>query len=140
MDSYTATYFAVTAYQMILIPLRPYLSRPMTLQSLEHELQLRVEGVDYVLRLLQSLTAFFSYGYSRGAMFQVMLFYVFDASAMLCSAIMHDDDRSLSRREDMLNAIQESVEVLTDLGHISWIAETLWKIMARTTQRLAIAF
>ena len=127
------------AYQMMLIPLRPYLSRHVTLQSPEHELQLRVEGVDYVLRLLQSLIAFFSHGYSRGAMYHVMLFYVFDASATLCSAIMHDDDRSLSRCEDMRNAIQESVEVLTDLGHISSIAETLRKILAHTTQRLAIA-
>ena len=69
-----------------------------------------------------------------------MLFYIFDASAMLYSAIMHDDDRSLIRCEDILNTIRESVEVLKELGHISSMAETLWKIMARTTQRLAIAF
>ena len=127
------------AYQMMLIPLRSYLSRHLTLQSPEHELQLRVEGVDYVLRLLQSLIAFFSHAYSRGAVYQVMLLYVFEASATLCSAVMHDDGRSLSRRGDMLNAIQESVEVLAELRHISWIAETLRKIIARTTQRLAIA-
>lgn len=129
-----------TTYQMMLIPLRPYLSRHMTLLSPEHELQLRVEAIDYVLRLLQSLIAFFSRGSLQEPMFQVMLFYVFDASATLCSAIVHDDDRSLSRRKEILNAIQEGVEVLTELADISWTAETLRKIMARSTQRLAIAF
>lgn len=97
-------------YQMMLIPLRPYLSRHMSLHSPKYELQLRVQGVDYALRFLQSLIGFFNCAYICDATFQVLLISVFDVSAILCSTIMHDEGGSLSRRGSIFKAIQQSTE------------------------------
>ncbi len=126
-------------YQTMLIPLRPYLSRHMSLQSPMYELQLRVAGVEYALRFLHSLIGFFNRVYLRDATFQVLLFCVFDVSAILCSTIMHDGDGSLSRREDIAKAIQESIDVLTKLGHITWTAETLRRMIARIAFEISLS-
>lgn len=122
------------AYRMMLDPLRPYLSCGMTAQSTKDELQLRAEGVDHALKFLHSLIAFFSYIYLRDAMFHVMLFSLFETSAMLCSTIIHDEDGSLSRRDDILDTVQGSVAVLRKLTDSTWTARILHKNLARITQ------
>lgn len=126
------------AYRMLLDPLRPYLSCEMTAQSTNDELQLRAEGVNYALKLLQSLIAFFNHIYLRDAMLHVMLFSLFEISAMLCSTIIHDDDGSLSRRDDILDTVQASVAVLRKLADSTWTAGLLHKHLARITQGIVV--
>lgn len=128
----------VVAYQMMLKPLRPYLSRRMTLQSQKYELQLRTQGVDYALRFLHSLIIFLNHAYLRDAMFPVMLFFVFDVSITLCSTIIHDEDGSLNRSDDIVNAILEGSSTLAKLASATWTAKTLQRILDRITLRIGL--
>ncbi|ODA83455.1 hypothetical protein RJ55_01969 [Drechmeria coniospora] len=123
------------AYLIVLDPLRPYLARHLSARSPPEELEIRRDGVDYSLHLMSALHRFFDHVYPRDAKFHAVLFYLFDTAAVLCSALLHDDDASIPRRRDILAAIDKAVAALERLRHVTETAKTSYEVILRVSRR-----
>ncbi|KHN93799.1 uncharacterized protein MAM_08326 [Metarhizium album ARSEF 1941] len=130
-------YLHMMALSMMLDPIRPYLAKPMTKQSLSDELSIRDDGIDYSLRLLDGLHGFFDYICPRDTKFHFVLFCIFDTAAVLCSALMHDQDSSLPRRRDMLSAVDKALSMLKRLKTATKTARTSYEVLAKIAQNIA---
>ncbi|KJZ71699.1 hypothetical protein HIM_08896 [Hirsutella minnesotensis 3608] len=124
------------AYSMLLEPIRPYLARPMTANTAPAELQIRSNGIDYCLRLMSALYAFFNHVYPRDAKYHYVLFCIFDLAAILCSTVMHDEDKSTPRRDEILGAIDGAVAMLRRLNDATKMAKASYDVLLRVSQRV----
>ncbi|KAF5018193.1 hypothetical protein F66182_9834 [Fusarium sp. NRRL 66182] len=124
------------AFSMLLLPIRAFLTRPFDIRSLDTELKIRSDGVDYCLELMASLRGFFDHLYPRDAKFHFVLFCIFDTSTVLCSAILHDAHHTLPRRDDILTAIDGAHSMLQSLRMVTKSAKASYGILTRIVQRL----
>lgn len=125
------------AYSMALYPIRAYLAKPMSKYSSSVELQIRRDGVDYSLRLLDTLHHYFDYIYPRKAKLHFIVSSIFDTAAGLCSAIIHDQDESIPRRREIPYGVDKAVGMLKRLSQVAKPAriwyDVLVKVLHRTT-------
>ncbi|PHH83857.1 hypothetical protein CDD83_2909 [Cordyceps sp. RAO-2017] len=129
-------YLRTMAYSMLLDPIRAYLAKPMTAESSPVELRIRDDGIDYCLRLMGFLYGFFDHVYPRDAKFHFVLFCIFDTAAVLCSALMHDGDGTIPRRDDILGAVDGALAMLKRLNNATKTAKTSYEILLRVSQRV----
>ncbi|XP_044722136.1 fungal specific transcription factor domain-containing protein [Hirsutella rhossiliensis] len=129
-------YLHTMSFSMLLDPIRAYLAKPMTASSPPDELRIRSDGINYCLRLMSALYGFFDHVYPRDAKFHFVLFCIFDTAAVLCSALMHDEDGSTPRRDDILGAIDGAVAMLKRLNNATKTAKTSYDILLRVSQRV----
>ncbi|UNI17870.1 hypothetical protein JDV02_004184 [Purpureocillium takamizusanense] len=129
-------YLRTMTYSMMLDPFRAYLTRHMSASSPPVELSIRSDGLDYALRLVGALHGFFDHVYPRDAKFHWVLFCIFDTAAVLCSSLMHDDDGSIPRREEILGAIDDAVDKLRRLNTVTKAARTSYEVLVRVSQRV----
>ncbi|PNY28957.1 transcriptional regulatory protein [Tolypocladium capitatum] len=132
-------YLHTMSFSMLLDPIRAYLAMPMTTSSQPDELRIRSDGIDYSLKLMGALYDFFDHVYPRDAKFHFVLFCIFDTAAVLCSALMHDQDTSIPRRDDILGAIDGAVNMLRRLNTVTKTAKTSYEILLRVSQRVTRA-
>ncbi|POR38437.1 Putative transcriptional regulatory protein C3C7.04 [Tolypocladium paradoxum] len=132
-------YLHTMSFSMLLDPIRAYLAKPMTTDSQPDELNIRSDGIDYSLKLMGALYGFFDHVYPRDAKFHFVLFCIFDTAAVLCSALMHDEDTSIARRDDILGAIDGAVNMLRRLNTVTITAKTSYEILLRVSQRVTRA-
>ncbi|KAM0503717.1 hypothetical protein ACHAP8_002958 [Fusarium lateritium] len=123
------------AFTMLVQPIRGFLTRPFAIRSLEAELQIRSDGIDYCLELMVSLRGFFDLVYPRDAKYHFVLFCIFDISTVLCSAILHDEQYTLPRRDDVYRAIDEAHALLQSMRTVAKSAKA-YGILTRIVQRL----
>ncbi|KAG8674388.1 hypothetical protein FPOAC1_000355 [Fusarium poae] len=123
------------AFTMLVQPIRGFLTRPFAIQSMEAELQIRSDGIDYCLELMVSLRGFFDHVYPRDAKYHFVLFCIFDISTVLCSAILHDEQHTLPRRDDVYRAIDEAHALLQSMRTVAKSAKA-YGILTRIVQRL----
>jgi hypothetical protein len=124
------------AFTMLLQPIRSFLTRPFAIRSLEAELQIRSDGIDYCLELMVSLRGFFDHVYPRDAKYHFVLFCIFDISTVLCSAVLHDEQHTLPRGDDVYRAIDEAHAMLQSLRTMTKSAKASYGILTRIVQRL----
>ncbi|TWU78202.1 hypothetical protein ED733_007866 [Metarhizium rileyi] len=129
-------YLHTIALAMILDPIRPFLAKSMSKQSPPDELKIRNDGIEYSLRLLDALHDLFDHVYRRDAKFHFVLFCIFDTAAVLCSALMHDQDSSLPRRNDMLTAVDKAVSMLKQLNAVTKTARTTYEVLVKIAQNI----
>lgn len=129
-------YLRTMTYSMLLDPFRGYLARHMAATSPPTELGIRSQGIDHALRLMNALYGFFDYVYPRDAKFHWVLFCIFDTAAVLCSSLMHDDDGSIARRDEILAAIDGAVAMLRRLNTVTKAARTSYEVLVRVSQRV----
>ncbi|KAH7256757.1 fungal-specific transcription factor domain-containing protein [Fusarium tricinctum] len=129
-------FIRTVAFSMLLQPIRGFLTRPFAIRSLEPELQIRKDGINYCLELMVSLRGFFDHVYPRDAKFHFVLFCIFDISTVLCSAVLHDEHHTLPRREDVYRTIDEAHSLLQSLRTITKSAQASYGILTRIVQRL----
>lgn len=129
-------YLHTMSHSMLLDPIRAYLARTMTMASPIQELQIRSDGVDYALRLMGCLYGFFNHVYPRDAKFHFVLFCIFDTAALLCSALMHDQDGSMPRRQDISAAIDGALAMLRRLSKVTKTARKSYEMLVRVSQRV----
>ncbi|KAF4450110.1 hypothetical protein F53441_6709 [Fusarium austroafricanum] len=125
-----------TAFSMLLQPIRGFLTRPFAIRSLDAELQIRSDGIDYCLELMASLRGFFDHVYPRDAKFHFVLFCIFDTSTVLCSAVLHDEHHTLPRRDDVYKTIDEAHAMLQSLRMATKSVKASYGILTRIVQRL----
>lgn len=129
-------YLQVISFSMLLDPMRTYLAKQMPRETPAVELKIRSDGIDYALKLLDGLYALFECIWPRDTKFHYILFSIFDTAAVMCSAIMHDADQSIPRKNDMRDAVQSALGMLERLKSATKLGRTSYKILLRLTQKL----
>lgn len=115
----------VVAYSFLLGPLKAYLiglADPQV-RGTKREFELRAKGVDVCLHLLDAAECFYKLIYPASVKYFFILFFIFDGATVLCSALAHDPDRSLPKRERVILALRHSLGLLEDVSHLSKTAE-----------------
>lgn len=129
-------YLHTMALSMMLDPMRAYLAKPISTQSPPDEIKIRNDGIDYSLRLMDALHGFFDHVYPRDAKFHFVLFCVFDTAAVLCSAVMHDQDWGISKRTAVLTAIDKAVSMLKRLNTVTKTARTSYEVLVKLVNNI----
>lgn len=110
-------YLHTMSCSMMLDPIRAYLAKPMNRKTTpEKELQIRKDGIDYALKIMNSLYGFFDYVWPRDAKFHFVIFSIFDTAAVYSSVIMHDEDNSAPKRPEMLKAMEAALGMIKKLA------------------------
>ncbi|TQV99005.1 Fungal specific transcription factor [Cordyceps javanica] len=129
-------YLHTMAYSMLLDPIRAYMARRMTVNSPPNDLRIRDEGITYTMKLMSALSSFFEFLYPRDARFHWALFSIFDTAAVLCSVILHDEDRCISRRQEIIMAIESARSMLARLAAETRTAKTSYEILSKLAKRI----
>ncbi|ATY65048.1 Fungal specific transcription factor [Cordyceps militaris] len=129
-------YLHTMAYSMLLDPLRAYMARRITANSPPDDLRIRDEGIAYTLKLMSALSEFFDFLYPKDAKFHWALFSIFDTAAVLCSVILHDEDRCIPSRQEILMAIESARCMLQRLATETRTAKTSYEILSRLAKRI----
>ncbi|KAI1526169.1 Fungal-trans domain containing protein [Pyrenophora tritici-repentis] len=96
--------------------LKPYLTRERRDKITDRDDEFRRKGIDVALDLLKVARKLFDHEFPINAKFHMVVFCVFDTATLLCSAIIHDRDRVLPHREEVVDAIENSLDMLHQLS------------------------
>ena len=125
-------YLHTTALSMSLGPLRSFMVKEITqTETPTIEVNFRSDGVHYALGLMGAVHRFFEYVWTRDSTFHFVPFCIFDTAALLCSAIMHDKDGTIPRRQEILSAIELALDSLKRLSTATNTAKTPFVILRR---------
>ncbi len=122
---------------MLLIPLKPFIVMPLEESAPAREKYARSHGVDVCISLMDSAKVLFDQVYPNDAKFHFSFFALFDGSALLCSAIMHDAHDTLPRRPEIIKHIKRALEMLAQLPHTE-TARTAYKVLRRLANALTL--
>lgn len=129
-------YLHTAAYSTALEPTRAYLATTMNSSTDEEVLQIRRDGVNYSLSLMESLYGFFEHIWPRDAKFYFVIFSIFDTAAIHTSVLLHDEGGMVERRDDMLDAIDGALYMLKQLTAFTKPAQTYHDILVRLRKKV----
>lgn len=129
-------YLRTMAYSMTLDPIRAYLAKPLNSSSPGVELQIRNDGIGYALKLMDALQGFFDHVWPRDAKFHFVIFSIFDTAAVYSSVIMHDEDNTAPKREEMLRAMEDALEMMKRLMTAIPAAQLYHDILTRLHKKI----
>ena len=122
------------AYSIALDPVRSCLARPLLPDCAPEEAQVRRDSINFALNLMASLHAFFDCLYPHDSKFHLVLFSVFDTAAVLCSAVLHDQHGVMSRRAEVIGAIEKALAMLKRLHNLTKTARSSYEVLAKVAQ------
>ncbi|KAL2865446.1 uncharacterized protein BJX67DRAFT_358917 [Aspergillus lucknowensis] len=102
----------IIGYMMMLMPLKQCLTKHFNTNSSSMEKGLRMTAVENALKLLRACDDLLRHILPMNAKFHFAPFLMFDTTALLCSAILHDEDGSLPQRDKILEAIPRTLSEL----------------------------
>jgi hypothetical protein len=114
--------------------LKPYLTRDRRDQLTERDDEFRIMGVDIALRLLQVARNLFNHEFPINAKFHMVVFSIFDTATLLCSAIVHDCDRVLPRRQDVMDVIESSLDMLHQLSVTTKLGASSYNFLSKLVE------
>lgn len=111
----------IIAYAYLLAPLKPYLLSKADSEIMNSQLgtNLRTKGVDTCLDLMRASEQFYDLIYPAGFKYFFIIFFMFDAATVLCSAIVHDTSYNLPKRSQCIRALRTSQELMDAVAHLS---------------------
>lgn len=111
----------IIAYAYLLAPLKPFLLSKADSEMLNSSLgtNLRGKAVDTCLDLMRASEQFYDLLYPTGFKYFFVIFFMFDAATVLCSAIVHDTAYDLPKRNQCIRALRTSQELLDAINHLS---------------------
>lgn len=96
--------------------LKPYLTRERRDKMTDYDDEFRRKGIEVALDLLKVARKLFDHEFPINAKFHMVVFCIFDTATLLCSAIIHDRDHVLPRREEVVDVIESSLDMLHQLS------------------------
>ncbi|KAF3007742.1 hypothetical protein E8E13_009959 [Curvularia kusanoi] len=96
--------------------LKPFLTRVRDDKKTDRDDEFRVMGINLALDVLEVARRLFDHEFPINAKFHMVVFSIFDTSTILCSAIIHDTQRRLPRRDEVVDAIASSLDRLYQLS------------------------
>lgn len=130
-------YLYTIGYIMKISPAKSYFVRRSPSAESELEQQIKATGIDNCLVFMEKLEQYFAYVYPHDARFHFVLFSIFDTGALLCSALLHDTNHLLPRRNDITNAITSALGMLQKLQNATKSASASYSILSRLVKRLS---
>ncbi|KJZ78305.1 hypothetical protein HIM_02343 [Hirsutella minnesotensis 3608] len=129
-------YVYTMACLLILNPIRHYMVKAYTRISPSEELAIRATGVAYSLKLLRTLRSWVDRIYNRDGRLHFIVFSIFDTAAILCTAVIKDNEHTLAERDEIHSAVTDAVSMLQRLNSISKISRTSYDLLERLARRL----
>ncbi|KZM25240.1 DNA binding [Ascochyta rabiei] len=114
--------------------LKPFLTRARDDKKTDRDDEFRRMGIDLALDLLKVARRMFDHEFPINAKFHVVVFSIFDTSTILCSAIIHDYEHCLPRRDEVTNAIDGSLDMLQQLSLTTKIGATSYAFLYKLVQ------
>ncbi|RSL93389.1 hypothetical protein CEP52_013253 [Fusarium oligoseptatum] len=129
-------YIHTMAYLMILNPMRSFMAQTYTKSTTKDLLEVRADAVHYSLKNLDTTTRWVDHVSHRDGRFHFIIFSLFDTAAVLSTAIIKDQGHTIPRRDEIIDAVDNSVRLLKRIKAISSTAKTSHDILIRMVQRM----
>ncbi|KAI5458965.1 hypothetical protein BGZ63DRAFT_426279 [Mariannaea sp. PMI_226] len=129
-------YMHTCTLSITLGPFRPFMAKQMSKATPPLELQFRRDGIDYALRLMNSVHAFFEWVWARDSTFHFVPFCIFDTAALLCSALLHDEDGTIPQRNRIVASVDLALSTLKRLRTATETAKKPYDVLRRLVQRV----
>ncbi|KAL1655268.1 hypothetical protein SLS61_002154 [Didymella pomorum] len=114
--------------------LKPFLTRAREDKKTERDDDFRAMGIDLALDVLTVAGRLFDHEFPINAKFHMVVFSIFDTSTILCSAIIHDRKSRLPRRNEVTNAIHESLDKLHQLSMSTKLGASSYAFLYKLVQ------
>lgn len=124
-------------YMTMLLPFKPFLAKTFDSNSSETERSYRKTAVDIAIHLMEVSRRLFDQVYPINAKFHLVTFLIFDTAAFFCSALIHDKDRSLPRRGDIIQSIRLACGLLGKLAPLTKTGAICYPVLARLAKSLS---
>ncbi|KAM0561354.1 hypothetical protein ACHAPJ_003233 [Fusarium lateritium] len=129
-------YIHTMAYLMILNPMRSFMAQVYTKNTTEDLLAVRADAVYYSLRNLDTTTRWANHVSHRDGRFHFIIFSLFDTAAVLSTAIIKDEDDTIPQKDEIVDAVDNSIRLLKRLKTISKTAKTSHDILVKMAQKM----
>ncbi|KAJ5161533.1 hypothetical protein N7492_006925 [Penicillium capsulatum] len=127
----------VIGYMTMLLPFKPLLVKTFDSKSLESERLHRKMAVNIALHLMEVTRRLFDQVFPIYAKFHLVTFLIFDTAAFFCSALIHDKDGSLPRRDEVVQAITLACSLMGKLAPITKTGAICYPVLARLVRSLS---
>ncbi|KAF2471761.1 uncharacterized protein BDR25DRAFT_260304 [Lindgomyces ingoldianus] len=124
----------VVIWMTMVDPLKPYLTRSPDQKASSYDIKFRDRGIDLSLKLLKAARLLFDHEFPINSRFHLVIFCVFDTATILCSAIIHDTSDRFPHREEVMGAVETSLEMLHQLSPTSRIGASSYKFLFNLVQ------
>jgi len=114
--------------------LKPFLTRARDDKKSDRDDDFRRMGIDLALDVLKVARRLFDHEFPINAKFHMVVFSIFDTSTILCSAIIHDHERRLPRRDEVADAIDNSLDMLHQLSLTTKLGATSYAFLYKLVQ------
>ncbi|PYH95976.1 hypothetical protein BO71DRAFT_428568 [Aspergillus ellipticus CBS 707.79] len=118
-------------YVVMLMPLKPCLTKDVDHGKPSIEKSLRPTAVDCALKLMESARQLLAHMLPANAKFHFAPFLIFDTAAFLCSAVIHDSSRSLPQRDKVVEAIGLALNALEQISHSTKTGAICYAVLTR---------
>lgn len=129
-------YIHTMAYLMILNPMRSYMAQDFTKDSPADLLAVREDAVHYSLRNLDTTNRWANHVSHRDGRFHFIIFSLFDTAAVLSTAIIKDHDETIPRKDEIIEAVDNSIQLLKRLKALSKTAKTSHDILVKMVNKM----
>lgn len=127
-------------FMVKLNPLKPYLTKSFNGEFSPQEKRFRELGVDCCLKLLDACHHLYNLEPSYSAKFHLVIFCTFDSATVLCSAILHDKQRDLPQRTQVLEAISSALRTLRILSAHGKPSQMAYHFLAKLVKALPLSY
>lgn len=130
-------YMHTCTLSIALGPFRAFMAKSMKQSTASAvDLEFRLTGIDYALRLIEAVHRFFEYVWTRDTTFHFVPFCIFDTAALLCSVIIHAEDGRVPRRQEVAGAIARAYSTLKKLRTATNTAKAPYDVLRRLIKKL----
>ena len=127
----------VVTYMTMFDFLKLYLTRSPKNPKSARDTELRHLAIDICFKLVNASRRLFDHEFPINAKWHLVIFSIFDTAAVLCSAIIHDVDNVLPHREQIMNAIEGSLDLLHQLS-LTRIGAASYKFLFNLVEASAV--
>jgi hypothetical protein len=114
--------------------LKPYLAGDPRKPKNCRDAQFRNTGVDLALELLKQARLLFDHEFPINVKFHMVVFVVFDTATILCSAVIHDVEHRLHRREEVMDSIDNALNMLQQLSFDTKVGAASYRFLTKLVQ------
>jgi hypothetical protein len=124
-------------YMTMLVPFKAFLTKTFDTQNSESDKALRKTAVDIAVHLVDVAHRLFEHVYPINAKFHLVTFLLFDTAAFLCSAMIHDKDRSLPQRETIIQNIGLACSLMQKLAQVTKTGAICYPVLVRLAKSVS---
>ncbi|KAJ6013628.1 hypothetical protein N7540_008219 [Penicillium herquei] len=124
------------SYMTMFSPFKGFLTKIYDSSSSREDRVCRSQAVDIAIHLLKLSRQLFDHVFPINAKFHIVSFLLFDTAAFLCSAVIHDRDNSLPRRDEVIEVIRLACSLMEKLSQITKLGAVCYSVMAKLSGSL----